>query len=202
MRGLLALCVLAFAATPADAGDVLFDAIAAGNKAAVEQALAGGADVDSRARDQATPLIAAALDDQLAIAELLLSKGADVMARNSGGFTPLHAAAFSGSLPIAKLLLEKGAVLEDSANKSGVTPLIVAGEENHVELAEFLIAQGCGCEPSRGSWLQADHPRVLEGQYRHHKTIQTPWRHVPGRSPWRGERCEVRSDPRLNGERR
>ncbi|MBA3447914.1 MAG: ankyrin repeat domain-containing protein [Pseudaminobacter sp.] len=142
MRVLFALCALAVASTPAGAGDVLFDAISAGNKAAVEQALAGGADVDSRARDQGTPLIAAALDDQPAIAELLLSKGAEIMARNSGGFTPLHAAAFSGSLPIAKLLLEKGAVLEDSANKSGVTPLIVAGEENHVELAEFLIAQG------------------------------------------------------------
>lgn len=142
MRGLLALLVLAVAATSAAAGDPLFDAVAAGDQSAVEQALASGADVNSRARDQATPLIAAALGDQLAIAELLLSKGADVMARNSGGFTPLHAAAFSGSLPIAKLLLDKGAVLEDSENKSGVTPLIVAGEENHVELAEFLIGKG------------------------------------------------------------
>ena len=142
MRGLLALLVLAFAATSAFASDPLFDAVAAGDKAAVEQALAGGANVNSRAPDQATPLINAALGDQLAIAELLLSKGADVMARNSGGFTPLHAAAFSGSLPIAKLLLEKGAVLEDSENKSGVTPLIVAGEENYVELAEFLIGKG------------------------------------------------------------
>ena len=150
MRGLLALLVLAFAATTAAAGDPLFDAIAAGDKAAVEQALANGADVDSRARDQATPLIAAALDDQPAIAELLLSKGADVMARNSGGFTPLHAAAFSGSLPIAKLLLEKGAVLEDAANKAGVTPLMVAGEENHVELAEFLIAQGADVNHPEG----------------------------------------------------
>jgi ankyrin repeat protein len=96
----------------------------------------------ARRATKVPPLIAAALDDQLAIAEFLLSKGADVMARNSGGFTPLHAAAFSGSLPIARLLLEQGAVLEDSANKSGVTPLVVAGEENHVELAEFLIAQG------------------------------------------------------------
>src|SRR6185436_6227522 len=142
MRGLLASIVLLFAATSAVAGEPLFDAIAAGDKAAVEQALADGSNVDSRARDQATPLITAALNDQLAIAELLVSKGADVMARNAGGFTPLHAAAFSGSLPIAKLLLEKGAVLEDAANKSGVTPLIVAGEENHVELAEFLIGQG------------------------------------------------------------
>jgi ankyrin repeat protein len=150
MRILFALCALAVASTPADAGDALFDAISAGNKAAVEQALAGGADVNSRARDQSTPLIAAALDDQLAIAEFLLSKGADVMARNSGGFTPLHAAAFSGSLPIATLLLEKGAVLEDSANKSGVTPLIVAGEENHVELAEFLISKGADVNHPEG----------------------------------------------------
>jgi ankyrin repeat protein len=142
MRGLLALILLVLAATRVAAGELLFDSIAAGDKAAVEQALAGGADVDSRAPDQATLLIAAALDEQPAIAELLLSKGADVMARNSGGFTPLHAAAFSGSLPIAKLLLDKGAVLDDSANKSGVTPLLVAGEENHVELAEFLIAKG------------------------------------------------------------
>ena len=142
MRGLLALLVLAFAATPVAAGDALFDAITAGDKAAVEQALASGADVDSRARDQATLLIAAALDNQPAIAEFLLGKGADVMARNSGGFTPLHAAAFSGSLPIAKLLLAKRAVLDDAANKAGVTPMMVAGEENHVDVAEFLIAQG------------------------------------------------------------
>jgi ankyrin repeat protein len=142
MRGLLALLVLAFAATSTAAGDPLFDAVAAGDKTVVEQALAAGQDVDSRASDQATPLINAALGDQLAIAELLLSKGADVMARNSGGFTALHAAAFSGSLPIAKLLLEKGAVLEDAENKAGVTPLFVAGEENHVELAAFLIGEG------------------------------------------------------------
>jgi ankyrin repeat protein len=142
MRGLLTLLVLAFAATTAAAGDALFDAVAAGDKAAVEQALASGAEIDSRARDQATLLIAAAVDNQPAIAELLLSKGADVMARNSGGFTPLHAAAFSGSLPIAKLLLAKGAVLDDAANKAGVTPMMVAGEENHVDVAEYLIAQG------------------------------------------------------------
>ncbi|BAV46469.1 hypothetical protein MesoLj113a_34410 [Mesorhizobium sp. 113-1-2] len=150
MRGLLTLIVLAFAATNAAAGNTLFDAIAAGDKAGVERALASGADVDSRARDQATLLIAAALDNQLEIAELLLGKGADVMARNSGGFTPLHAAAFSGSLPIAKLLLEKGAVLDDAANKAGATPLLVAGEENHLELAEFLIAKGADVNHPEG----------------------------------------------------
>jgi ankyrin repeat protein len=142
MGGLLAVLALVFAATIAAAGEPLFDAVAAGDRAALEQAFADGAKVDSRASDQATPLMAAALDSQPAIAELLLSKGANVMARNSGGLTPLHAAAYAGSVPIAKLLLEKGAVLDDADNKAGVTPLMVAGEKNHVELAEFLLAQG------------------------------------------------------------
>lgn len=142
MRGLLAVLALVFAATIAVAGEPLFDAVAAGDSAALEQALANGAQVDSRASDQATPLIAAALGGQTAIVEVLLSNGADVMARNSGGFTPLHAAANAGSAPIAKLLLEKGAALDDADNKAGVTPLMVAGERNHVELAEFLLAQG------------------------------------------------------------
>jgi len=180
MRGPLALVVLLSAASTAAAGDPLFDAIAAGDKPAVEQALADGANVDSRARDRATPLIAAALGDQLAIAELLLSKGADVMARNSGGFTPLHAAAFSGSLPIAKLLLDEGAVLEDADNKSGVTPLIVAGEENHVELAEFLIGQGADVKhpEAHGYWpitraFWKGNTEIIKLFKRHGATCQT-----------------------------
>ncbi|OHV81295.1 ankyrin repeat domain-containing protein [Ensifer sp. LCM 4579] len=142
MRVLLASTVLIFTVTMSAAGDPLFDAITARDSAAVEKALAAGADVNGRARDQATPLMNAALADQSAIAELLISKGADVMARNSGGFTPLHAAAFSGSVSISKLLLDHGATLDDAANKAGVTPLMVAGEENHVALATFLLAEG------------------------------------------------------------
>jgi ankyrin repeat protein len=142
MRGLLAVLALSLAAPAGAVGDSLFDAVASGDTAAVEQALANGANVDSRASDQATPLMAAALGNQAAVVEVLLSKGGDVMARNSGGFTPLHAAANAGSVPIAKLLLEKGAALDDADNKAGVTPLMVAGERNHVELAEFFVAQG------------------------------------------------------------
>jgi ankyrin repeat protein len=142
MLRLLIMLAAMFAAAVAVAKEPLFEKVESGDAAAVEQLLVSGAPVDSRARDGATPLIAAALSNQPAIAEVLLAKGADVMARNSGGFTALHAAAYSGSLAIAKLLLEKGAVLEDAANKAGVTPMMVAGEENHLAVAEFLIAKG------------------------------------------------------------
>lgn len=142
MLRVLAVMAVVVVSTGAVAGDPLFDAVKGGDTAGVERLLASGAGVDSRDRDQATPLIAAALSDQPAVAELLLSKGADVMARNAGGFTPLHAAAYSGSMRIAELLLAEGAVLEDAANKAGVTPLMVAVEENHVALLELLIARG------------------------------------------------------------
>ena len=142
MRLLFAIAVVAIASTSAFAAESLFDVVNAGDVAGVERLLAQGASVESRDRDQATPLIAAALGKQLEVAKLLLDRGADVMARNAGGFTPLHAAAYSGSVPIAELLLEKGAVLEDAANKAGVTPLLVAAEENHVAMLELLIARG------------------------------------------------------------
>jgi ankyrin repeat protein len=141
LRILLSAAVFVAVASAA-AGEPLFDAVTAGDTAGVERLLANGADVDSRASDQATPLIEAALGGQPEIAALLLAKGADVMARNAGGFTPLHAAAYSGSLPIAELLLDKGAVLEDVANKAGAAPLMVAAEQNNVAMVELLIARG------------------------------------------------------------
>lgn len=143
MRWFLALLVAGSAVgSPAASGQSLFDAVASGDTQGVERVLGSGANVNSRAADQATPLITAALGNQPSIVELLLSKGAEVTARNSGGFTPLHAAAYVGSATIARQLLAKGAPLDDAANKAGVTPLMVAGEGNHADVAELLIAQG------------------------------------------------------------
>ncbi len=60
MGRLLASVALFFAATMAAAGDPLFDAVAAGDTAAVERTLAAGADVDrfgheTRGRLSSTP---------------------------------------------------------------------------------------------------------------------------------------------------
>jgi ankyrin repeat protein len=142
MHRVLSVAVVLVVSATAVAGQPIFDAVNAGDKAEVERLLASGAEVDSRDGDQATPLIAAALSNRPAVAELLLARGADVMARNSGGFTPLHAAAYSGSVPIAEMLLDKGAAIEDTANKAGAAPLMVAAEENRVAMVELLISRG------------------------------------------------------------
>jgi ankyrin repeat protein len=171
------LCVVAvlLASASVAAGESLFDAVKAGDTASVERLLASGAEIDSRDRDQATPLIAASLSDQPAVAELLLSKGADVMARNAGGFTPLHAAAYSGSVRIAELLLGKGAVLEDAANKAGVTPLMVAVEQNRVAMLELLIARGA--DVNRPESLHRYTPVTRAGFKGHRDIIRVLKRH-------------------------
>jgi ankyrin repeat protein len=175
MLRILAVLVVLFAPASGVAGEALFDAVKAGDTAGVERLLAGGGTVDSRDRDQATPLISAALNDQPVVAELLLNKGADVMARNAGGFTPLHAAAYSGSVRIAELLLGKGAVLEDAANKAGVTPLMVAVEENRVAMLELLIARGA--DVSRPESLHRYTPVTRAGFKGHRDIIRVLKRH-------------------------
>lgn len=139
----------------ATAADHLFVAVKTGDLVAIEHLLAGGAPVDSRDRDQATPLIAAALAGQVEAAKLLLDKGADIKARNAGGFTALHAAAYVGSVPMATLLLDKGAARDDAENKAGVTPLLVAGEQNHPEFLEFMIARGADVAKPEGHGYSA-----------------------------------------------
>jgi uncharacterized protein len=143
LRAVLALALMV-APTFATARETIFDAAAAGDTVVITRLLAEGTPVDSRGSDQATPLIAAALNNHADAARLLIEKGADVMARNSGGFTALHAAAYSGSLAVATLLVDSKAVLDDAENKACVTPLFVAAEMNRPELVEFLIAKGHG----------------------------------------------------------
>jgi ankyrin repeat protein len=152
-RPVIALAVAIAVGGQAVAAD-LFTAAGAGDLAAVERLLAGGAAVDAPGPNAETPLTAAALAGRADIAERLLAGGADVQARNAGGFTPLHAAAYSGSLPVAVLLLDRGARLDDAGNKASVTPLMVAAEQNHPRLVELLIARGAAvATPERDGYV-------------------------------------------------
>jgi ankyrin repeat protein len=174
MLRLIVLLTTMFATVAAVAGTPLFDKVEAGDVAGVQQLLADGAAVDSRARDGATPLITAALSDQPAIAELLIGKGADVMARNSGGFTPLHAAAYSGSAAIATLLLDHKAARDDTANKAGASPLFVAAEMNHPEVVELLIAKGADVGQLESHGYMATTRAIFKG---HHDMVRLLKRH-------------------------
>lgn len=68
-----------------------------GDAAAVRERLDGGASVNERDSDGATPLHWAADRGAAAMVEVLLDRGANVAACDAGGMTPLHYAATSGN---------------------------------------------------------------------------------------------------------
>ena len=80
--------------------------------AAVQQALARGAAVDSRNRLGKTVLMIAAENGQLALAAVALKAGADVNLASLERVTPLMAASYGGHATLVRDLLEAGARID------------------------------------------------------------------------------------------
>jgi predicted Zn finger-like uncharacterized protein len=121
--------------------ETLHTAAAENDVGGVQDALAGGTDVNSRSRRGRTPLSLAAENGHDAAVELLPGKGADVHATDSDGRTAAAVAAASGKAKTLALLLGKGADA-DSAGKRGVPLLIVAVERGGPEVVRTLLAAG------------------------------------------------------------
>ncbi len=98
----------------------LSEAAFTGDIAAMKQALARGADPNTKDPQSGGTLLAtAALMGHTEIVALLLEHGADINAKSRDGGTPLHAAAFLGRAETVKLLLEKGADTTLRSNMGG-----------------------------------------------------------------------------------
>jgi ankyrin repeat protein len=69
-----------------------------------------------------SPLMLAAINNQLQLAKVLIERGADV---NKAGWTPLHYAATKGHREMMRLLMDHEAYI-DSESENGTTPLMMA----------------------------------------------------------------------------
>ena len=152
---LAALVLLATGARQAAAQDAqsqLWDASISGDTAAITQALATGAKIDSldtrRNQNGRRPLNWAAFYNRAAAVRLLLEKGAPLEAENRTGFTPLHHAAEAGSLDAARLLLAAGAD-PMHANKTGAVPGETARANGHNAVADLIEAAERGERPAK-----------------------------------------------------
>jgi ankyrin repeat protein len=85
-----------------------------------------------------TPLMLAAISNQLDWTKKLIDKGADV---NQPGWTPLHYAATKGSIEIMRLLIENHAYL-DAASPNGTTPLMMAAHYGTPMATKLLLEEG------------------------------------------------------------
>ena len=92
--------------------------------ATIRALLAGGADVNARAKHKLTPLHLAATYDDIVAVRALIEGGADVHAHAEGKFTPLHYAALLGNAGATEALLEAGG--NPNAVASGCGPMDIA----------------------------------------------------------------------------
>jgi len=85
-----------------------------------------------------TPLMLAAINNQLELANVLIERGADV---NKPGWTPLHYAATRGHREMMRLLLENEAYI-DSESANGTTPLMMAAYYASPLAVKLLLEEG------------------------------------------------------------
>ena len=108
-----------------------------GDAAAIKQALADGADPNTKDPQSGNTLLAtAALMGHTEIVTLLLKHGADVNARSRDDGTALHAAAFLGRAETVKLLLQKGA---DTTLRNNMGGTAIAGAKLDWGFAKSII---------------------------------------------------------------
>lgn len=85
-----------------------------------------------------TPLMLAAITNQLDWAKKLIAHGADV---NQQGWTPLHYAATKGHMEMMRLLMEHHAYL-DAESPNGTTPLMMAAHYGTPMATKLLLEEG------------------------------------------------------------
>ena len=123
--------------------DRLMEAVARGDAAAVEAAIADGADVTrSVGRPAATPVSLASGRNHMDVVEKLLAHGADLDVFDRSGRSPLAQAALQGNLTGAARLLELGADVNARARYSGTTALTSAAGSATPAAIDLLLAAG------------------------------------------------------------
>ena len=85
-----------------------------------------------------TPLMLAAINNQIELAKVLIQRGADV---NKPGWTPLHYAATRGHRDMMRLLLEHDAYI-DAESDNGTTPLMMAAFFAPPLAVKLLLEEG------------------------------------------------------------
>ncbi len=85
-----------------------------------------------------SPLMLAAINNQLELATVLIARGADI---NRPGWTPLHYAAAKGHKEMMRLMLEHDAYI-DSEAANGTTPLMLAALSTSPLAVKLLLEEG------------------------------------------------------------
>ena len=95
-------------------------------------------DVNAVNKAGESPLMMAALRNNVDVARTLIERGAAI---NKSGWTPLHYAVTGGNADIITMLLDKGAQI-DARSPNGTTPLMMAARYGSTKAVELLLQKG------------------------------------------------------------
>ncbi|MHC4691635.1 MAG: ankyrin repeat domain-containing protein [Planctomycetota bacterium] len=119
--------------------ELVFTAAAAGKCNVLPLLHEHDAEIDTKAKNEYTPLHIAVFMGHTDVVEWLIDKGADINTSIKYGTTPLHSAVERGRYTMVELLVSKGAAC-NATNKGGLTPLDLAEQKNREEIAALLRA--------------------------------------------------------------
>jgi ankyrin repeat protein len=138
----LALLLLSGVMSPASAsGEILREAAARGDAAAVARFIAGRTPLNDKDRLGQTALLLAVAGNHVEVARLLMEAGADINALAANRDTPWLLAGALGRAEIIALMLPRKPDLS-IRNRFGGTALIPACERAHVEAVKLLLTSG------------------------------------------------------------
>lgn len=141
----LCITLIAIAMTGcAQAGSQLITSSKAGDLAGITRAIENGADIETRDKEGATPLVWACLRCNAPVAKFLISRGADCNAKDAYGRTPLFYAVVSCDIDLISTLIAKGAAVNVKEATIGMTPLHAACRRETVstDVLQLLIKKG------------------------------------------------------------
>jgi ankyrin repeat protein len=120
----------------------LFVASQAGVARSIPELVAAGGELEARAENGQTALLAAAEDCRLECVRALLKENADATVVDRRGNSALHYACQKGNLEVAKEVLNLSAI--DQANAAGELPLHLAAAQADPAFVELLLGAGAG----------------------------------------------------------
>ncbi len=144
----------------------LYEAITAGQVAAIELLLRRKASMNSIAAGDQTALHVALECKGRERVRVLIKCGANIEAVNASGALPVHCAAKAGLVDAMDMLLEAGADINaPMRDKSQKTPLHEAAFWGQTEMGSFLVEKGVSLKSkSKGDQMTVLHYAALGGQ--------------------------------------
>lgn len=130
-------------ASDPDGNTALMYAVMFGKTETIELLIKNGANVNVLNRYESTPLIKAAIKNDVASAKLLLDSGADIELGQKNG-TPLMWAALNRRNEMIKFLVANNASV-NARDSYGNTPLTNAARAGDLETIQLLLAHGADC---------------------------------------------------------